>query len=961
MAPAHTYTQRRHLLPLYTTLWALICLTLSILTGCEQANPEISDAEIGDAEISDGAPCAPGALGCACGEAGECPEGRCAEGLCVACPEGALRCPCAAGEICGEGLICEADLCVEDAPCPPGAVDCPCDGGACDEGLICVDESCIEISSCPPGAADCPCDGGACDDPLVCINDLCRDCPPDEVGCPCHDGACDGGLICDTGACRAPGACADAGCGPQQLCEAPAGGDAECLEACVEGFAWDPVEGRCVERTPSCDPGALGSVAGRCAEAHRICVPDEGGAACGACLAGFVEQDERCVRDAQATCDGAGGIGAACAADNRACVGGAEGAICGDCLEGFVIGAGGECQPLAAFEACDAASDCPEGTVCSARAPAEDARCLPPICAPEQALDLRLGVCTDRCGCEGPGLTGRPWPVTDWNGDCVCETEPGFFFNTSIGSRQAEPCDGDGDGWTRRSAFVHVESPDEAIRLNARCEVRTIDQVVLVNERGQSLPLSMRTLSNGAVEFEPLYETDESDDEAEALERQSAPYGSRKLHAAELNPMTKACVTALDDLNDNGISDLREHQRATPGRRWMSTFVAAGYFVELYTGRYEGPAAGDLHGRYVITERSRCDEGAFALNYGPDEGPYGRECMRRRDRGYDAAEPVGYDFQRWSCPEGDGACPVSAPPVAQLSVDAVVPHGLCDSDPAEDPVPWRGMGHANQFKCVEIVSDLQTPVADFQRPRRLIKQAAGSDARLTLNTCGLARCPEGAPGCDEGGVELNPREPRLSCESDVTVVVDDPEALVGQVGWVALGFEDYEQPDAYAGGCINEQVEWPTLCPGFDPEIPSATIGQGNPGNFGKIICGCGLNYGGPGCDQGCPDAELHVGGDGAAADGCVNGYCLASPDESGLEGGRSGVWLCGDFSATTYAEAHPEQGGALTAVGAIGAGEGRLEGVITVRGRIPVMGTDGALMCQSVDEAGRCLGVVAR
>jgi hypothetical protein len=817
-----------------------------------------------------------------------------------------------------------------------------------------MDGTCIILAECPVGTADCPCAGTACDSPLVCLDQVCRDCPPDQAGCPCAGNVCEGGLVCDAGACRAVIDCDAAGCVEFQQCEPAAPGqDARCLEACTDDRVFDADAGRCVEPAATCDPDVPGSIAATCADARRECLQMEAGATCGACLEGLIEENERCIPDPRASCvpDDPQSILEDCAATNRECVDNGDGAVCGGCQEGFVLDPANDvCTAIDDFGACDDIADCPEGLNCTARQPAEEPRCLPAACAEGETFDLRLQECTGRCGCDAPGLTGAPWPVTDWNGDCVCETEPGFFFNTSAGSRTAEPCDADGDGWTRRSAFAHITAADDAVRLNARCDLRTVDTFVLVNEYGQQLDLTVATLTNGVRTFEPMYETDESDDDAEALERQSVAYGARRFQASELNALTKACVSTRDDYNDNGISDVREHQRAQPDpqRAWMATFVAASYFVELNTGRWE--AADDSeHGRYIITERSRCDAG-FALGYDASEGPYSASCARRRDRGYAPAEPVGYDFQRWSCANPDGACAPLLPPVPAVSLDSIPPHGLCE-ERGEDPEEWRGMGHASQFKCVEIVADQEADLEVWQRHRNALQLSADGQGRLSLNACALdpaAAAPEVA----------NPTDPQVSCNSEVAEVTADREALIGTVGLVAVRFEQYGAPAEYTGGCIDEAAEWPQLCPGFDPDVPEATVKEGNAGNFGKIICGCGLNYGGLECDRGCPDEQLHVGGTNDTP-GCVNGYCVVAPN--GEDGGRSGTWLCGGFVNTSYQEADPELGGVLQGEGVLQVGEEALQGRFTIRGEIPTFGTDGVPMCESTDEDGNCAGMVVR
>ena len=941
-------------------------------------------------------------------------DGMCVEAECAA---GTAGCPCDAGA-CEAGLSCSADgVCVAEG-CVEGTEGCACAAGdMCEAGLVCTDGECAPMANpceAMPGTQGCPCEDGACAGDLVCMDDTCQACPPSMAGCPCVMSACDGVLVCDAGACRAAVACADAGCAEFQTCTEAPGADAVCEEACEDGYAWT---GDGCEAVASCNEAAPGSIAAECAAANRTCVTGEGaeGAECGACLEGFLDDggtcraalgcdDLSCAADnrvcvpggvgSDASCGGCvmgfleeGGVCVADLASNcsddpndsnsiltqcmdqmRSCLEGGDGAICGDCIEGFVEEPNsGECRSLDTFIDCDSNDECPGDLECIVLEPATASRCLPLPCDEGETWDLRDQECTGRCNCDGVGLTGRVWPVTDWNGDCVCETEPGFFFNTSIGSRQAEPCDADGDGWTRRSAFEHVTDADAAVRLNARCDVRSIDRVTLVNEYGQSLDVTIQELSNGLSAREELYETDESDDEDETMERQGVAYGARRFHAAEVNPMTKACVSVLSDLNDNGVSDLREHHRDAPSgsqRSWMATFVGTSYFVELHTGRYEPPAEGDAHGRYVIAERSRCDA-AFALGYDDADGSYWSSCGRRRDGGYDPSEPLGYDFQRWSCDSAQGDCPPLMPPTAVDLGGEVPPHGLCEDRPGVDPEAWRGMNHASQFKCVEIVADAMQDVEPFQVRRATVRNNGASAGIHQLNACSLEACGDDA-GCaefdaPEGGA--NPSQPRLTCASESSEVASDPAALLGRVGLVSVRFQDYIHASSYAGGCIDEAVEWPQLCPGFDPQAPFSTISEGNNRNFGKLMCGCGFNYGGPECDLGCPSEQLHFGGTNPDSAGfCADGYCVAVADEGGEEGGRSGYWMCGDFTATAYTEVvNEEVGAAFHAEGSLQVGGQTESGSITLRGAMPTFGTDGTPMCQNADEGGGCTGFVVR
>ncbi|MEL6178260.1 MAG: hypothetical protein AAFS10_04870 [Myxococcota bacterium] len=946
------------------------------------------------------------------GEDSTCDEGSCTgEGTCTA---GTIGCGCDGGT-CSEG-ICESGMCV---PCSTGAEGCGCNmDGTCNEGLVCVDGSCAPgMDACAemPGSMGCPCEEGDCAGDLVCVEGTCQTCPSSMEGCPCVMGMCTGGLVCDAGACRGATTCIDAGCAEFQLCTEAPGMDAVCEEACEEGYTWTGTE---CQAAPSCEPDAPGSIADECVTANRTCVVNGLGeamcgdclagyivdgdtcrrplgcdnvncaaenreciagdmmtdATCGGCLVGFVEEGGACVADLTSNCDPGdpNSILDECMNQMRDCISGGDGAICGECIDDFVEDPGsGECRSLDQFIGCDSNEECPDGFSCIVLQPDTQSRCLPVPCDEGETWDLGDQECVSTCNCSGVGLTGDVWPTTDWNGDCVCETEPGFFFNTSIGSRQAEPCDADRDGWTRRNAFEHVTDIDIAVRINARCNVRSIDRVTLINEFGQAEDISILA-ATGQFESEDLYETNESDDESEAMERQENPYGERRFKASELNPMTKACVTALADYNDNGISDLREHQQLSidqQERSWMTTFVRFGYFVELHTGWYEPPAEGQTHGRYVVMERSRCSD-AFLLGYNDNDRPWWRDCSRRRDGAYEPFAPIGYDFARWGCDNNPaGECPILPPPTSELAVDEIPAHGLCEMR-AEDPVDWRGMNHFSQFKCVEIVpEDAQDEPAPFQLSRDDIWLGPGDDdGTRHLNVCGLVACDSGDSDCVESsqlGQGDNPQGAEFSCDSDTsTVIPGDLTMLTGRVGFVSQRYIQPENGLPYQGGCISEWDEWPQLCPGFDPNLVSSdpnsspTQGISNEGNFGRLVCGCGFNYGGPECDLGCPDEQVHYGGSNPpdSPGACDNGYCISTSDEGGEEGGRSGYWMCGDFTTTAYTSFDENVGGAFSADSQLIIGGEIIPGTITIRGSMPAAGgTDGTPLCENADENGNC------
>ncbi|MEL6178828.1 MAG: hypothetical protein AAFS10_07735, partial [Myxococcota bacterium] len=207
-------------------------------------------------------------------------------------------------------------------------------------------------------------------------------------------------------------------------------------------------------------------------------------------------------------------------------------------------------------------------------------------------------------------------------------------------------------------------------------------------------------------------------------------------------------------------------------------------------------------------------------------------------------------------------------------------------------------------------------------------------------TCRLtqATCTDDDPDCTApNGVLPNPSTPPLACNSDLESTLS---VEVGAVRWFARRYDsDYDTLDSYAGGCINEYIEFRQLCPGYQAERPSDTLGTGNANNFGLLLCGCGENYGGPECNLGCPDAQVHYGGPYTEACGATSGYCLfASDEETGEPLGRRGYWMCADVSSSAFTQPNPDHGPAFV-------GDGYL-----LRGRVPAGGTDGRQLCEQED-----------
>ncbi len=464
--------------------------------------------------------------------------------------------------------------------------------------------------------------------------------------------------------CRASVTCTqlsapDAGtCAPNQLCTQAAGQDAVC-------------------------------VPGQCQPNFKF---DTGASTCVACVSPNCANEPTCAGDA----------GPGCEALNRVCDQNGAVAVCGACKSGFTANGLNVCIPAprcgnttcAINQFCDTSTGNP---VCAAL-----------LCPAGQAKAGPTGACTactTPANCNAPGYSGRYWqfqsaPAGIPDGQCVCETIDGFF-QPAGGTGLAERCDADNDGWVRKEADDNTIRENPALRANARCTIRTVDRVKLVDETGvtgevhscvNSLDLTVpreRLVDGGLAPlvdggFAPvpgsgvsacgaaanivpirLLETERNDIPGRATATTRAPeYGGsagRLLVAKELNTLTKGCVkgAAPADYNDNQVDDILEVQGKAAPADDQARLAQFSYFVELYTAYYE-PSAG-VHGALVIQERARCDATTFPLRYDPafttgadggspsdafsfgiDAGStYWRSCERRRDPGYSSSAMVG--------------------------------------------------------------------------------------------------------------------------------------------------------------------------------------------------------------------------------------------------------------------------------------------------------------------------------
>ncbi|MCA9574857.1 MAG: hypothetical protein H6726_00320 [Sandaracinaceae bacterium] len=847
----------------FNSIWAavtcvgLLVATAAFATGCDGGGPRL------DAGTGDGA-CSAAQLGCECGRDARCDRGQCVAGTCRLCTRGEEECLCRVDGSCQEELLCDGDVC---RACPDGQEGCACRGDQCDEGLTCESGTCAPIA-CPPGTVDCACrrqSSPECDY-STCLGDgFCRECDADRAGCPCVDDTCATGLLCEAGACRTPRTCEDmlveGFCVEHQRCTETGDVDAQCeAESCEDGYVWE--RGRCVPGLPNCSPNTPGSLLAPCTGQLRQCVEGAGTASCGECLGGSLELQGVCV----------GRL------------------ACGDtsCLDG---------------EYCDSSEATPV--------------CRPLPCPAGQAKPLGGSCSPCSFSCAGVGLTGRVWPFRTVTDTCVCETLPGYFMPPG-GDTQAEVCDQDNDGWVREEVRDSSLTIDPTLVQNARCGLFDVTSVVLRDEHGQDAEVASciegLILNPGPTDCSariplPLVESLRNDTPGELLDVATPPYGSagRRLRAQEVNGLSKACVSALGDFDDNGVEDYLQVQQAPatltddPAER-LRSFA---YFMETHRAYVEVRTG---QPRLVIEERFRCDPRDFPLRYDPSVNPaaptdgyvdgvgarYWRSCQRGVRPGFDpTADPPlpGYDFAQWSCPNGTANCdgiPVAAPhPTRDLrtpiAFGTAFPTNatLCEMNarfPADGV--WRGMNHHSQFRCVGVGSGPgQQDAAEF-----------GPGGGFVMNRCEAVSCAPSDPDCVEArGVVASSQaeEPELHCRALSSVTAADFGFAAQRYVPYGIGFAEPE----YQGGCVSEDEEYhPNVCPtpvfsvmptdtAFGAQtcyLADCPIGQAN--CDGNDLNGCELvardNVNCSGCGTAC--APNHATGN------CSTGFCVVSQCDPG-------------------------------------------------------------------------------
>jgi len=246
------------------------------------------------------------------------------------------------------------------------------------------------------------------------------------------------------------------------------------------------------------------------------------------------------------------------------------------------------------------------------------------------------------------------------------------------------------------------------------------------------------------------------------------------------------------------------------------------------------------------------------------------------------------------------------------------------------------MYHFSQFKCLELVSSEAEEVTQVS-----ISEITQSDPKYNVNQCSLKECSNAEEACREFTtpndlVEINPKDPIFECDSDPQRVMLRPN----MVSLLSVRYQKDQTELGYQGGCIDEWEAWPGLCPGYQPQLSDGTIGEANDYDFGQLICGCGRNYGGPRCDEGCPNEQLSLGGVNTA---CEDEYCVFSTS-GGVDGagGRDGYWMCADLTASGFTT--------------LNRSPQFTSDTYTVTGMIPLMGAQRNILCAQTDAQGQCI-----
>jgi hypothetical protein len=589
-------------------------------------------------------------------------------------------------------------------------------------------------------------------------------------------------------------------------------------------------------------------------------------------------------------CGGGGGgegvAGASAGSNSTASTGGVRAGFGGEVGKGEAAGGGAD-GGAAGTSGTDLCLDCAtQHRACdSSSGQAGCGQCLPDfreqegacVCPGGQvAYENKCATCADNFSprCDAEGETGAVVRLSD--ATCICETMPGYFY--SLETNRAEACDLDGDGWMNDGAQPALESLDPALSENARCAIRRVKRVLLVNAEEQTTSVALAPpFANAGL---PLYESPRNDGASAATRHPS--YGGVELSPRVLNSLTKACVTKNGDFNDNGISDVEEWAgKALAGRVTRNTalqsyyqqYLRFAYYLELYDGRLSAPGA------YRVTERPRGEGiGATPQRYPEGADSYWQQCTRHIDRDYSGA-----------------------------------PKSRAGGDFSEFGEDWGGMAQTSQFKCVEVVARSDYPRSTDRRKNPEVvfwSSAPPGFSRRSEVGGSRAGCPDPSVAedievydwtpnqCAATSVLRSPDGEGVGAEAfaDIECVVAPTDPAFGLdpgVYWMSVGYESAAcgagatpTADSYIRGCINECAERTVRsCKNFDaatdPSSGRYTCDDENRHAFGVLQCGCGRHYAGDHCELGCPNDALFTSA------------------QFNIET-RAGTWMCGNAVAST-------------------------------------------------------------
>lgn len=594
----------------------------------------------------------------------------------------------------------------------------------------------------------------------------------------------------------------------------------------VRIYSETPLEGNCAKMigTNCNSDGSDRSILKQCETEHRGCVMvDETSASCDNCIKGYVEVNGIC--ELKKTCDML-----ICEDDHKECLETPNG-HCGDCFTGFIKNiVTGECGCPGGMIYNLATDNCKDIVACAALSCGADEFCIDPTdttdaicsrCEKGQAYDKHNKKCVTCPLCVGQGETGRIYPFTSLQGHCVCETIQGYFHSSSapVGTRK---CDADGDGWITKEAEESINAiEDSAEKINARCNLRYIDRIILQNDLFERKYIRIADIPGITLTKIPLYEPKNRDVQTYLIDDSSfggtttnyAPkYGETGVlfSTSELNPLTKACASTdenshLSDYNANGIYDVDETGFKTQGGPSPSrmVFTMFSYFLELHNSWYEKNEY-SKYGSYVIAEKSRSEfaEKGFSvpLEYGNDKkDKYWRKCLRFQDSDYSddpATKPYGLDFANYS--DSKKCNP-----------------GADDS--------WCGMHHHSQFKCMMILEKSGTYSPDLPHHVKL----GDLDSRYMINKCNSTE--ESYKSVAD--VVKNPSDRKIICEKSA------PSGN-SKLAWISVDYEtvsDYDNYD-YVNGCISECGKRAELPQNMNCDGDASCRDDINDG-FGKIYC----------------------------------------------------------------------------------------------------------------------------